>query len=54
MDGGYFRANVPDEWEEPYQRNLRETQERARAREDEIDDRPWRRLRRNPDGGAGS
>ncbi|MFB6240455.1 MAG: flavin reductase family protein, partial [Gemmatimonadota bacterium] len=54
MDGAYFRANVPDEWEEPYRRNLRETQERARRREDQIDDRPWRRLRRNPDGGAGS
>jgi len=46
MDSEYFRANVPEEWKEPYRRNLRETQEEARRMEGEMDDRPWRRLRR--------
>lgn len=47
MDSEYFRANVPEEWEEPYRRNLRETQEEARRMEGEMDDRAWRRLRRS-------
>lgn len=46
MDSEYFRANVPDHWEEPYRRNLQQTQEQARRMEGEMDDRPWRRLRR--------
>lgn len=46
MDSAYFRANAPDAWEEPYWRNLRRTREEALRMEGEIDDRPWRRLRR--------
>ncbi len=52
MDSEYFRDNVPDEWEEPYRRNLRKTQEEARRMEGEMDDRPWRRLRRFGGGGG--
>lgn len=54
MDSAYFRANAPDAWEEPYRRNLRQTQEEARRREGEIDDRAWQRLRRSAadEGGA--
>ena len=47
MDSAYFRENAPDAWEEPYRRNLQETQEQARRMQEEIDDRPWRRLRRS-------
>lgn len=52
MDSAYFRANAPDAWEEPYRENLRRTQQQARRMEGEMDDRPWRRLRRS-DGGEG-
>ncbi len=54
MDSEYFRENVPYAWEEPYRRNLRQTQEEARRMEGDMDDRPWRRLRRfgGDEGGA--
>lgn len=54
MDSEYFRENVPDAWEEPYRRNLRQTQEEARRMEGEMDDRPWRRLRRFDAGEGGA
>lgn len=53
LDSEYFRAHVPDEWEELYRRNLRETQEAARRLERELDDRPWRRLRGGAEDGDG-
>lgn len=53
MDSEHFRSHVPEEWREPYRRNLRETQEEARRMEAELDDRPWRRLRRDADPGDG-
>lgn len=45
MDADYFRANLPEEWREPYRRNLRDAQAWAAEHEPELDDSPWQRLR---------
>jgi len=44
MDSEFFRENMPEDWREPYRKNLEAVQEWAAANEPALDDRPWREL----------
>lgn len=45
MDSEHFRAHMPEDWREPYRKNLEAVQEWASDHEPAIRDGPWRELR---------